>query len=89
MVATTMNQPPKVYSRGYTHPAPERDPEHRPRLVPTEEQAARDQRIARMLAHGWSYRETAAHLGCSLGAIQRSVARTRARNRRLRALRRG
>ena len=61
-------------------PAPERDDTMRGRL-PTQEQRERDAKVARMLAFGWTYRATAARLGVSLGAVQRSVQRNAAAKR--------
>jgi DNA-directed RNA polymerase specialized sigma24 family protein len=65
--------PERIYSDDRP-PPPERDPEHRRRL-PTQEGLERDARVARLRRRGWSYREIARVLGCSLGAVQKSVRR--------------
>lgn len=55
-----------------------RAPEARRRL-PTQAQRDRDRRVEAMLRAGWTYRDVARQLGCSMGAVQRSVGRIRAR----------
>jgi DNA-directed RNA polymerase specialized sigma24 family protein len=45
----------------------------------TEEMRARDAEVARLIRAGVSYRAVAARLGCSLGSVQKSLARTKQR----------
>jgi DNA-directed RNA polymerase specialized sigma24 family protein len=39
----------------------------------------RDEKVAWLIKHGWTYRRIAARLGCSVGTVQKSVYRNRRR----------
>jgi DNA-binding CsgD family transcriptional regulator len=54
----------------------ERPPDMRRRL-PTEQMRRRDAAVDRLLRAGYSYRQIAARLDCSLGAVQKAVGRLR------------
>jgi DNA-directed RNA polymerase specialized sigma24 family protein len=76
-----VQEPVRVRSFDLQRPAPERDPEDRPRL-PSEAMMRRDAQVAQLRRRGLSYRAIARVLGCSLGSVQKSVRRTREAKRR-------